>query len=85
MLFFRLACYMYMADQKRSKPLNSYFLALEKINSNSVGMISFTKLVIAKILVHFITPSGIRIRVFSVKGRCPRPLDDGGFYFIFYI
>ena len=37
MLFFRLACYMYMADQKRSKPLNSYFLALEKINSNSVS------------------------------------------------
>ena len=24
------------------------------------------------------TPSGIRIRVASVKGMCPRPLDDGG-------
>ena len=26
------------------------------------------------------TPRGIRIPVFSVKGRCPRPLDDGGFW-----
>jgi hypothetical protein len=25
------------------------------------------------------TPKGIRIPVVSVKGRCPRPLDDGGF------
>ena len=24
------------------------------------------------------TPRGIRIPVFSMKGRCPRPLDDGG-------
>ena len=24
------------------------------------------------------TPRGIRIPVASVKGRCPRPLDDGG-------
>jgi hypothetical protein len=26
----------------------------------------------------FNTPKGIRIPVTSVKGRCPRPLDDGG-------
>jgi hypothetical protein len=26
----------------------------------------------------FGTPRGIRIPVASVKGRCPRPLDDGG-------
>lgn len=26
------------------------------------------------------TPRGIRIPVFSVKGRCPGPLDDGGVY-----
>jgi hypothetical protein len=26
----------------------------------------------------FNTPKGIRIPVASVKGRCPRPLDDGG-------
>jgi hypothetical protein len=26
----------------------------------------------------FDTPRGIRIPVASVKGRCPRPLDDGG-------
>jgi len=25
-----------------------------------------------------LTPRGIRIPVSSVKGRCPRPLDDGG-------
>lgn len=24
------------------------------------------------------TPKGIRTPVASVKGRCPRPLDDGG-------
>jgi hypothetical protein len=24
------------------------------------------------------TPNGIRIHVGGVKGRCPRPLDDGG-------
>ncbi len=24
------------------------------------------------------TPNGIRIRVGGLKGRCPRPLDDGG-------
>ena len=24
------------------------------------------------------TPKGIRIPVTSVKGKCPRPLDDGG-------
>ena len=23
-------------------------------------------------------PNGIRIRVAGLKGRCPRPLDDGG-------
>jgi hypothetical protein len=27
------------------------------------------------------TPKGIRIPVASVKGRCPRPLDDGGLFF----
>jgi hypothetical protein len=26
----------------------------------------------------FNTPRGIRIPVTSVKGKCPRPLDDGG-------
>ena len=26
----------------------------------------------------FSTPRGIRIPVTSVKGKCPRPLDDGG-------
>ncbi len=26
------------------------------------------------------TPRGIRIPVSSVKGRCPRPLDDGGYF-----
>ena len=26
------------------------------------------------------TPRGIRIPVTSVKGKCPRPLDDGGIY-----
>ena len=26
----------------------------------------------------FNTPKGIRIPVASVKGKCPRPLDDGG-------
>ena len=33
-------------------------------------------------MVYFvtITPRGIRIPVTSVKGRCPRPLDDGGFF-----
>ena len=30
-----------------------------------------------------VTPKGIRIPVASVKGRCPRPLDDGGFVFVF--
>ncbi len=29
----------------------------------------------------FDTPKGIRIPVASVKGRCPRPLDDGGLFF----
>jgi hypothetical protein len=24
------------------------------------------------------TPNGIRTRVSALKGRCPRPLDDGG-------
>ena len=28
----------------------------------------------------FSTPKGIRIPVTSVKGKCPRPLDDGGAY-----
>ena len=26
----------------------------------------------------FRTPNGIRTRAAAVKGRCPRPLDDGG-------
>ena len=26
------------------------------------------------------TPNGIRTRVAAVKGRCPRPLDDGGLF-----
>ncbi len=31
------------------------------------------------------TPNGIRIRVGGVKGRCPRPLDDGGTQHLQYI
>ena len=32
-----------------------------------------------KIKLNFLnTPKGIRIPVASVKGKCPRPLDDGG-------
>ena len=27
---------------------------------------------------YFRTPNGIRTRAAAVKGRCPRPLDDGG-------
>nr|ARX95943.1 hypothetical protein [Thorea hispida] len=30
---------------------------------------------------YIITPRGIRIPVTSVKGRCPRPLDDGGYIY----
>lgn len=30
------------------------------------------------VLISANTPKGIRIPVASVKGRCPRPLDDGG-------
>ncbi len=30
------------------------------------------------------TPRGIRIPVASVKGRCPRPLDDGGVGIAFF-
>ena len=29
-------------------------------------------------IIKIYTPRGIRIPVTSVKGRCPRPLDDGG-------
>jgi hypothetical protein len=29
------------------------------------------------------TPKGIRIPVCSVKGSCPRPLDDGGILMLF--
>ncbi len=29
------------------------------------------------------TPRGIRIPVASVKGMCPRPLDDGGVFLTF--
>ena len=32
----------------------------------------------AAFIVYDYTPKGIRIPVTSVKGRCPRPLDDGG-------
>src|SRR5690606_30068577 len=27
------------------------------------------------------TPNGIRTRAAALKGRCPRPLDDGGIYY----
>ena len=39
----------------------------------------FDKLKIKNNKVNFITPKGIRIPVCSVKGSCPRPLDDGGY------
>ena len=29
------------------------------------------------------TPDGFRTRVFAVKGRCPRPLDDRGIQHFF--
>jgi hypothetical protein len=32
---------------------------------------------ISKLLIMFGVPDGIRTRVTAVKGRCPRPLDDG--------
>ena len=31
-----------------------------------------------KLIIPIRTPKGIRIPVCSVKGSCPRPLDDGG-------
>ena len=35
--------------------------------------------IITSLVISFIsTPKGIRTPVASVKGRCPRPLDDGG-------
>ena len=40
---------------------------------NRALKIELTNLALANI-----TPRGIRIPVTSVKGRCPRPLDDGG-------
>ena len=44
----------------------------------------FYILELKNILWIIITPKGIRIPVCSVKGSCPRPLDDGGnFIFIF--
>ena len=33
---------------------------------------------IKKLNFYLNTPRGIRIPVTSVKGKCPRPLDDGG-------
>ena len=36
-------------------------------------------------LITLDTPKGIRIPVASVKGRCPRPLDDGGLFFRTFI
>ena len=39
----------------------------------------FILLIILVILKN--TPKGIRIPVTSVKGKCPRPLDDGGIKF----
>jgi hypothetical protein len=33
---------------------------------------------------NYSTPRGIRIPVTSVKGRCPRPLDDGGHVDIYH-
>ena len=57
-----------------------------KISPNLVLNAMFiSKLFIIKVYCHsvilftiFSTPRGIRIPVTSVKGRCPRPLDDGG-------
>ena len=37
-----------------------------------------TKLKTLLVFTLIYTPKGIRIPVTSVKGRCPRPLDDGG-------
>ena len=31
------------------------------------------------------TPRGVRIPVSSVKGRCPGPLDDGGYIDILFV
>ena len=30
------------------------------------------------VLTHYRTPNGIRTRAATLKGWCPRPLDDGG-------
>ena len=45
------------------------FLVGKKINEYSRDFI---------LLSRFNTHRGIRIPVTSVKGKCPRPLDDGG-------
>ena len=37
----------------------------------------FPALTFIKLLILLGVPDGIRTRVTAVKGRCPRPLDDG--------
>ena len=38
-----------------------------------------------KLIIPIRTPKGIRIPVCSVKGSCPRPLDDGGLCYRFLV
>ena len=35
-------------------------------------------ILLTTLMLFYNTPRGIRIPVTSVKGKCPRPLDDGG-------
>jgi hypothetical protein len=46
---------------------NTYFSISDRIWGTNFNLVKV-----------FSTPKGIRIPVCSVKGSCPRPLDDGG-------
>ena len=70
-----------MKHLTKTENLKSSKIFLYKLNHKS--HINARLIYFIKNLSYFLknTPKGIRIPVTSVKGKCPRPLDDGGIKF----
>ena len=53
-------------------------IGLFLVGATTFVAVHFKKIMTNKNRLKKNTPKGIRIPVCSVKGSCPRPLDDGG-------
>jgi hypothetical protein len=68
------------AERRSSRPSRAVLTGLEPATSTLTGWRANRLLYRTLLLTELVSgaPNGIRTRAAALKGRCPRPLDDGG-------